>query len=117
MVLSALPLLIATGCPRDFQCDRLNTQMVAQMGFFDKLSHKSLFMLCSLIDRPFASHLELSTIPQEWGSSWGLGNAERRSGGCPLVGEAHLVLSLSHHLTLRVPHHSSHLATGFGEAL
>lgn len=33
------------------------------MGLFNKLSHKSLFTLCHLIDLPFASHLDFPTIP------------------------------------------------------
>lgn len=33
------------------------------MGLFDKLFHKRLFTLCSLIDLPFAGHLDFPTIP------------------------------------------------------
>lgn len=79
-----------------------------------KLVYAVLFNRASLCQPLGTLHHSLA---QEWGSSWGLGNAERWSSGWTLVGEAHLVLSLSHHLMLRVPHHSSHLAMGFGEAL
>ena len=41
----------------------MNTQMLGQMGLCDKLSHKSLFALCPLIDLPFAGHLDFPIIP------------------------------------------------------
>lgn len=55
------------------------------------------------------------SLAQEQGSSWDLGNAERCSSECPVAGEAHLMLHLPHHLTLRVSCSSSQFATGFGE--
>lgn len=62
-MLSALPLLIAISRPLHVQWNHMSTQMLVQMGLFDKLSHKSLFTLCPLIDLPFAGHLDFPTIP------------------------------------------------------
>lgn len=40
---------------------------------------------------------------------------QRFSSECPVAREAHLMLRLLHHLTLRVPCSSSQFDTGFGE--
>lgn len=93
----------------------MSTRVPVQEGLFDKLCHKAC--LYCLIELPFASHLDIPHHPlaQGQGSSWDLGNAERPSSECPVAGEAHLMLLLLHHLTLRVSCFRPQFGTGFGK--
>lgn len=67
----------------------------------------------SALCRPFG--FPHHPLAQQQDSSWDLGNAERPSIECHVAGEAHLMLRLLHHLTLRVSCSNSQLDLGFGE--
>lgn len=121
-MLSTLLLVVATSYPLSppchVQCNYMSTQMVFQMGLIWQNVPQTL-VYAVLFKRPapcwpfgFPHH----SLAWEWGSGEDLGSAERPMGECPVVGEAHLMLHLSHHLMVRVSRCSSQFATDVGVA-